>query len=518
LVGSSNLSGRANSALLQAVPRAGDVRGVRVVEILLERLNLHRGGQPILRDVSWHVRAGERWLVVGASGAGKTQLLKILSGDVWPDDSSPPARQYRVEGKWHEQPVELRDEIAWLGPERQDRYERYGWNFPAIDVVGTGLHRTDLPLSKLNAAELATCRALLRSAGILRLAARPLLELSYGERRLVLLARALAWRAQVLLLDEAATGLDALNRERLFRLLRSRRLRGTSWVCSAHRSEDIPSGANRLLWMEAGQVRYAGPLTAPRLRAALATTRDESAKPRRRANTVRQSPGTARPAIALRNASVWIDAHRVLRDIDLEIGRGQCWVVHGANGSGKSTLLRTLYGDHPVASGGRIIRAGMGPGVALDRFRARTGLIAPHLQTGYPREYSVLETVVSGLHSSIGLNYGVTPGERRRALAALAAFDLAGFADRRLADISYGQVRRILFARAAVLRPRLLLMDEPFTGLNARVRLPLQAWLEGQIAAGVTVVLATHYRSEWPRNASHELLLSRGRVACAGKL
>jgi molybdate transport system ATP-binding protein len=84
--------------------------------------------------------------------------------------------------------------------------------------------------------------------------------------------------------------------------------------------------------------------------------------------------------------------------------------------------------------------------------------------------------------------------------------------------MSYGQVRRILFARALVTRPRLLLLDEAFTGLNTPVRRELLEWLEGRIDAGVTVVMATHYRREWPRNATHELMLSRGRVVYAGKL
>ena len=225
-----------------------------------------------------------------------------------------------------------------------------------------------------------------------------------------------------------------------------------------------------------------------------------------------------RPVIEMHNASVWEDGKRLLTDIDLVIKRGNCWVVHGANGSGKSTLLRTLYGERAVASDGVIRRAGMAPGVPLAQFRARTGLIAPHLQTDYPRYYSAIDTVASGLHSSIGLNYHSTAAERRRALASLHQFDLQAVAQRPLTDLSYGQVRRVLFARAAVLRPNLLLLDEPFTGLNAPVRVALQQWLDGQIAKGVTVLLATHYRSEWPRHASHELMLSRGRVSYAGTI
>jgi molybdate transport system ATP-binding protein len=493
---------------------------VIAVEVLLDRLNLHRAGRPVLNEVTWRIGPGERWLVIGASGAGKTQLLKVVAGDVWPDDSMPPSRSYVVDGELHEQPADVRDEIAWLGPERQDRYERYGWNYPALDVVGTGLHRTDIPLNPLTAKQRETCLALLRAAGIFRLAKRRFLTLSYGERRLVLLARVLAWRAAVLILDEVATGLDTLNRQRLYKLLRSRRLRGTAWICSAHRDEDIPPGATHLLWLDAGHVRYAGKLTRPRLREALSAAREakpRSTKPGTARHASDKSPA-ARPYITLRNATVWIDEKRVLQDLDLTIARGDCWVVHGANGSGKSTLLRTLYGDHAVASDGFIRRAGIVPGVPLDRFRARTGLVAPHLQTDYPRDISVLDTVVSGLHSSIGLNFRAAPAECRRARVALATLQMEAFADRTLAQMSYGQVRRILFARALVTRPRLLLLDEAFTGLNGKLRAELLAWVEAQVDAGVTVVMATHYRSEWPRNASHELMLSRGRVSYAGKL
>ena len=104
--------------------------------------------------------------MIGASGAGKTQLLKILAGDVWPDDAEVAAAALPIAWRWHVEPAAVRDEIAWLGPERQDRYERYGWNYPALEVVGTGLHRTDIPLHRLSAADRARCLALLRRAGM----------------------------------------------------------------------------------------------------------------------------------------------------------------------------------------------------------------------------------------------------------------------------------------------------------------------------------------------------------------
>ncbi|HXC59766.1 MAG TPA: ATP-binding cassette domain-containing protein [Steroidobacteraceae bacterium] len=484
------------------------------LQVCLKELDLHRAGRAVLQGISWTVASGERWLVTGENGAGKTQLLKIVSGDVWPDPGRK-TRHYRLRDEIHDEPAEVRDAIAWLGPERQDRYERYGWNFTALQVVGTGLQRTDIPMRSLTAAETTRCRVLLRRAGILRLSKRGFLTLSYGERRLVLLARAIAWNASLLLLDEVATGLDAPNRRRLFRLLASPELRHAGWVCTAHRREDVPPQAAQLLWLHRGAVRYAGRLKSEVLTKVFGATRPASA----RSSVARASvPTHARVLVELQRASVWIDEHRILSDVDFTIRRGECWIVHGGNGSGKSTLLRTLYGDLGVASGGQIRRAGVAPGVPLEDFRARTGLVAPHLQTDYPRHHSVLETVVSGLHSSIGLNFPATPVELGRARSSLRQFDLLPLADRKLAEISYGQMRRVLFARAAVLRPRLLLLDEPFTGLAPAIRADLLARLEAWIGRGVTVVMATHYHSEWPQQATHELVLTRGRVRQAGTI
>jgi molybdate transport system ATP-binding protein len=488
--------------------------------IRLDGLNLDRSDRPVLRDISWTIRPGERWLVLGPNGAGKTQLLKVLAGDVWPNPANHATRRYRKQGHWLDQPYDAREEIAYLGPERQDRHERYGWNFSVVGIVGTGLNRSDIPLARLTAAQHRYCLSLLRRAGVVSLAKRRFLTLSYGERRLVLLARLWAWRPGVLLLDEAATGLDELHRRRFQRFLAAGRSRRIAWVCTSHRTEDAPSGANRLLVLDKGRVVYRGKLTQAALRRATHHSMPTARAMRPGSAQTARNARRAKPSIlvSMRNASVFLDGKPVLRDIALTVRRGECWVIHGANGSGKSTLLRAIYGDHGVASGGVMERAGISPGVPLEKFRARTALVSPQLQSDYPAHYSVLEAVVSGLHSSIGLNFSVTRSERARALEALRHYDLADTAERPLGELSYGQRRRVLFARARILGPRLTLLDEPFAGLDSAQRALLLAALEDQVSDGMTVVLATHYRSEWPRGATHELHLSGGRVAYAGTI
>ncbi|MGH8261816.1 MAG: ABC transporter ATP-binding protein [Steroidobacteraceae bacterium] len=224
-------------------------------------------------------------------------------------------------------------------------------------------------------------------------------------------------------------------------------------------------------------------------------------------------------------ASVYLEGRRVLERISLAIARGECWVLHGANGSGKSTLLRTIYGDHAVAAGGRIERAGMEPGVPLETFKRRVGFVAPHLQSSLAATASLLvqgqdltvgETVQSGRYASFGLDAAPTLADRRAAQRALGDFGLAGLASRTLRELSYGQLRRVLFARAWIDRPALLLLDEPFSGLDARTRMALLGELETLAAGGATLVVATHHREEWTSCATHELELAEGRAVYRG--
>ena len=140
--------------------------------------------------------------------------------------------------------------------------------------------------------------------------------------------------------------------------------------------------------------------------AALARTpnHDRPLQPRSPVAAQARRRRTGRPLVRLTNASVYLDEHVALEKISFEVRKGECWVVHGRNGSGKTTLLRTLYGDHGVAVGGRIERAGIEPGVPLQVFKTRVGLVAPHLQADHPQELTVAEVVQSGRHASIGLN------------------------------------------------------------------------------------------------------------------
>ena len=487
----------------------------RYVEVRLHGVRLDRNARRVLEDVSWIIRPGERWVLAGANGAGKTQLLKLVAGSVWPTPTGREVRHYHWKGELRRTPQEIQDEIGYVGAERQDKYTRYGWNHTVEQVVATGVHRTDIPLRSTSEADRRRVAAVLRRLRIEALAGRRFLTLSYGERRLTLLARALAARPSMLLLDELLNGLDETNRERARRWLESTARSALPWVLSTHRVEDVPVSATHAMVLEHGRVVYRGSIRRAPLSRWLEPRSElrDAARPRRRGRRAFD-----RALVRLTNACVHLDGHIALEDISLAIHAGDCWVVHGHNGSGKTTLLRTLYGDHGVAAGGGIERAGIARGVPLQVFKERVGLVAPHLQADHPQDLTASAVVQSGRHASIGLNDVPSAADRAAARRALREFGLSSLAARAIRELSYGQLRRVLFARAWVRDPALLLLDEPFSGVDEPTRRDLSERIEGKVAGGTAVVMTTHRRSEWPRCASHELELAGGRVRYAGPL
>jgi molybdate transport system ATP-binding protein len=486
--------------------------GGRFIDLELQRVSLRLGGRAVLRDITWRIRPGQRWLLTGPNGAGKTQLLKLLAGDVWPTPGVGAVRRYRCGADIFDEPYGIKQEVAYLGPERQDRYEHYEWNDRVELVVATGLQRTDIPLAPLDAQTRKRVTRLLRALRIEPLARRRFLTLSYGERRLVLLARALAWKPKLLLLDELFNGLDTRNRERAAHCLAGLSRSALPWVLSTHRATDVPPLATHHCQLDRGRIKSRGRL---RKRGPI---RPEAEAPSRSSPRPQASaPGAAQPAlITLRRANVWRGGALVLRDLSLEIRRHDCWLVHGPNGSGKSSFIQTLFGDLGVAHGGSLNRAGVEPGVPLQHFQRRVGLIAPELQAIHPRAPSALEVVASALAASIGLNEPARASERLRARRALRSVGALGLAGRAVRTLSYGQLRRILFARALMHAPDILLLDEPYAGLDARTRAVLRSRVEQAVGAGVSTVMTTHHRDEWPRLATHELELARGRVVYCG--
>ena len=503
------------------------------LSMLLHAVSVRRGDKWVLRGISWSLRPGERWALLGDNGAGKTQLLKLLSGDVWPTPGGPgrprnagrrsqgtggappigDGRHYRV-GREPVELLEAKRRVAYVGAELQDKYARYGWNLRVRDLVATGLHRTDLLLQPVAPPEAKRVNAALRLCGLRRHASREFFSLSYGQRRLALLARALVQDPDWLLLDEFYNGLDADYRRRIDAVLQAAARRGQSWVATAHRAGDVPRGTRCMLELEAGRV-HAVRRIRPSDLARLAARADENPRHRLRTRTAvragRVAASSAAVLMQLSQVDLYVDYRPVLREIDWQVRQGEHWAVYGANGAGKSSLLKLLYGDLSPSLGGRIERAGFPRGTPIAEWKRYIGYVSPELQSDYAVDVTVSDLVASGRYASIGLVDETTAEDRRAAAYWLKFFGLSPAAQRRPRELSYGQLRRALIARALAADARILLLDEPLTGLDPAQRAGMKRLLE-LLMKRVTLIIAVHHAEDLPRGMTHGLRLHNRRA------
>ncbi len=498
--------------------------------IVLDRVDVDIAGAPVLRDVTWRLERGERWGVVGSNGSGKTTFLGLLAGTVWPAPERGERRYDFGRGAEHDA-VAARSEIVVVSHELQDRYARLNWNFTALDVVLSGVYRTDVPRRHPQARERKRALATMAELGVAILAPRRFLELSRGEQRRVLIARGVAFAPSILLLDEPASGLDHAARVELGALL-ERVPERVALVCAAHVEADLPVAIDRILRLERGgivaiSIRSAAargghePRSTPGASAGTArwraVTRARGAKhPSGRDRSAAERARTL-PLVELDNASVWLGSRRVLRDLDWRIDTGQQWVVTGANGSGKSTLLRLLHGQLRPAKGGAIRWPALGLPRSVWTLRRQVAWVSPELQAAYRYPTTVRDCVASGFDSSFGLTRAPTARESDRVDELLAEFSLEALAARQLTTLSYGQARRALIARALVNRPRLLLLDEPWEGLDEEASAALNRALAATIAHGTQIVCASHLAAH-RELFTHEIAIEAGGAAHAAAI
>jgi len=210
---------------------------------------------PILTDVSWDVAGGEQWAVLGPNGAGKSTLLDIAAGLRHPGGGAVDILGERV---GH---VDLRDLRERIGHVDVKTEEAFSPRRTALDVVLTGATGTIQVLGeRIGGAELERASRLLSRFGCARAADHPFAACSQGERRRVLLARALMRRPPLLLLDEPADGLDLPGREALLAAVESLAadLPAPAVVTVTHHLEELPASTTHALLLRGGRVVACG--------------------------------------------------------------------------------------------------------------------------------------------------------------------------------------------------------------------------------------------------------------------
>lgn len=208
-----------------------------------------------------------------------------------------------------------------------------------------------------------------------------------------------------------------------------------------------------------------------------------------------------------------------LNDFSLRIGVDEHVAILGPNGCGKSTLIKTLTREcYPVYSENSSVSILGQETWDVFKLRRRLGIVSNDLMLSCTGEASGRDVVLSGFFSSTAIwpNHNVDTQKRQLADAALAELKISHLADRPVSEMSSGEARRVLIARALVHRPHALLFDEPCNSLDLAAQHSLRQTMSSLARSGTAIILVTHELADIVPEIQRVVLMSGGRVIADG--
>lgn len=469
-----------------------------------------------LKDINLELRPGEHLAISGLNGSGKSTLLRLIHGELWPCSGS--LTWASPDGALESSRIVARKLTALVSPQKQERLQQLAlWQ-----KTGDWLLQDSVldPLPEDSGDLESQARVWLERLGSEEIWNKSIASLSQGQLRICLLARAFLRKPSLLLLDEYADGLDAAHLKLAKGCLEE--LRQTmSMIVVSHRESNIPAFISRKMNLVHGRLHEGAPIfknRSPQIQALPglkpAGSHSEATVPQLGQN----------PLFEARNATVYMGAKPVLKDISWSCAQGGHWLIKGGNGAGKSTFLRMLAGDEFVAAGGfcQIWNPAIGRlARSLEEKRRLVSLLSDQLQACYAYDMSALDLVCTGFDNSIGVYREYRREEKLLALETIAWFfpddDFHRLAQISIRRLSSGQLRRLFLARALVSRPCALLLDEPFSLLDCASREKIGGLLqklgrEGWKNSYPAIIFVSHNEEDAPFSSYREAELRNGEL------
>lgn len=463
----------------------------------------------LARPVSLDFMDGEHIAIVGPNGAGKSLLVDMLTGK-YPlyegelsYDFSPSASKAVYDNIKY---IAFRDTY---GSADANYYYQQRWN--AHDQDDAPVVRDLLGTIKDDALK----QQLFDLFRIEPMLEKKIILLSSGELRKFQLTKTLLTSPRILIMDNPFIGLDAATRNLLFQLLDElTRLASLQIVLVLSMLDDIPSFITHV-------VPVSNRTVGPKM------TRAEYLKAFREQDTAQSfdelqqrilnypyehANYDSAEVVRLNKVSIRYGDRTILKDLDWTVMRGQKWALSGENGAGKSTLLSLVCADNPQSYACDISLFGRkrGSGESIWEIKKHIGYVSPEMHRAYLKNLPAIEIVASGLHDSIGLYK--RPKEEQMSVCEwwMDIFGIAALKDRPFLQLSSGEQRLALLARAFVKDPELLILDEPLHGLDTynrrRVKKVIEAFCQRR---DKTLIMVTHYENELPATITHRLHLER---------
>ncbi|MFQ3220408.1 MAG: molybdate transport system ATP-binding protein [Paraglaciecola sp.] len=431
--------------------------------VTLTKLSAEFAGHFCLKNINWEVKAHQHWVIVGANGAGKSALAALLAGQgqiTCGELSSSFTRVGLVSYEYLNALIELElkkdsADILDIVPVPTTVSEMLTQNGEPGDAV----LRTDL------------CQRLLVLFNFESLLGHNFMDLSTGETRKLLLIKAIISQPQLLVLDEPFDGLDSATCDKLTVLL-NELASSVTMIMVFNRLSEVPDFVRHYAFVEDGQLALTvdddNPQQRQLLRQLVHLQHTEMVLPEPDTTVTRNhfKPGCA--IVSLNSVTVIHPGKKVFENLNWQIDCGQHWQLSGPNGSGKTSLLQLITGDHPQCYSNDIQVFGYqrGSGESIWDIKQHIGLLSNALHLAHRVNCSVLHVILSGFFDSIGLYRQPTLEQRGLAQQWLILIGLVASEDQPFQQLSFGDQRLCLVARAMVKHPALLILDEPCNGLD----------------------------------------------------
>jgi len=346
---------------------------------------------------------------------------------------------------------------------------------------------------------------------------KKIILLSSGELRKFQLTKTLLTSPRVLIMDNPFIGLDAPTRELLFTLLeRLTKMSSVQIVLILSMMDDVPSFITHVIPVDHLTVYDKIPREEYLIKYRENVVEESFAELQQRIADLPYSDTnySSEEVVKLNKVSIRYGDRTILKELDWTVRRGEKWALSGENGAGKSTLLSLVCADNPQSYACDISLFGRkrGTGESIWEIKKHIGYVSPEMHRAYLKNLPAIEIVASGLHDSIGLYK--RPHQEQMAVCEwwMDVFGIASLKDKPFLQLSSGEQRLALLARAFVKDPELLILDEPLHGLDTfnrrRVKKVIEAFCRRQ---DKTMIMVTHYESELPDVISDRLFLRRNR-------
>jgi molybdate transport system ATP-binding protein len=327
-----------------------------------------------------------------------------------------------------------------------------------------------------------------------------IITLSSGELRKFQLTKTLFSNPQLLIMDNPFIGLDAETRDQLRDLLKQlAEERDMEIMLVMSKTDDIPDYVTDIKY-------FSEPEEIP-----------AHVLPKEKREAILSLPYTdddydCQHVIDMKKVTIRYGERTILKDLDWTVKNGERWALSGQNGSGKSTLLSLVCADNPqsYACDITLFDRPRGSGESIWDIKKHIGYVSPEMHRSYKRNLPAIRIVASGLMDSIGLYAVPNAQDYDKCRWWLDMFGIGHLADKPFLQLSSGEQRLVLLARAFVKDPQLLILDEPLHGLDLWNRRLTKDIIETFCQRrGKTMIMVTHYQEELPNVITNSLYLKK---------